>query len=241
MSTYTYTTLHEGWAELVLNRPDRRNSFIPPLFAEVIDALKQLDDRDDISVILLRGEGGYFCSGIDLKALQQDPPPDWDGAPVSDARSMHLALFRCQTPIIGALESFAINAGAALAFACDLVIGGETAFLQIGEIQQGAGIPMNAAWLKIKTTEFNSARLALIGDRVNVRDLMDLGLVNECVPDNEVVSRCQEIAERIAGFPPGAARQIKRSLINQRGIEDPDSFFPTGGGAALKTAAMVTQ
>jgi len=239
MGTYCYTNINDGWAELVLNRPDRRNSLVPPLFAEVIEALEDLDKREDVSVIVLRGEDGYFCSGIDLKALQQDPPPDWDGAPVSDGRGMHLALYRCETPIIGALEKFAINAGAALAFACDILVGGESAFLQIGEIQQGAGIPMNAAWLKIKTTEQNAARLALYGDRVTVPQLIELGLATECVPDDQVVARCTEIAERIAGFPAGSAKQIKRSLGDQRGITDPEAFFPTGGGAALMTAGMV--
>ena len=239
MGTYSYTAIHEGWAELVLNRPERRNSLVPPLFAEVIAAIEDLNARNDISAIVLRGEGGYFCSGIDLKALQQDSPSDWDAAPVSDARSMHLALFHCQIPIIAALESFAINAGASLAFACDIIIGGENAFLQIGEIQQGAGIPMNAAWLKIKTTEFNAARLSLFGDRIKTAELVKMGLVNECVADDKVVNRCQEIAKYIAEFPLGSSRQIKRSLIEQRNIMDPQSFFRSGGGIALKNAKMV--
>ena len=239
MATYSYTAIHDGWAELVLNRPERRNSLIPPLFAEVISAIEELNAIEDISVILLRGEGGYFCSGIDLKALQQEPPQDWDGAAISDARSMHLTLYRSQIPIIGALESFAINAGVAMAFSCDILIGGENAFLQIGEIQQGAGIPMNAAWMKIKTTEFNAARLALLGDRIGIADLLRMGLVSECVPDDAVVKRCREIAKRIAGFPPGSAKQIKQTIIQQRGIEDLEAFFQSGGGAALKTAPMV--
>ena len=158
---------------------------------------------------------------------------------VSDARSMHLALFHCQIPIIAALERFAINAGASLAFACDIIIGGENAFLQIGEIQQGAGIPMNAAWLKIKTTEFNAARLSLFGDRIKTAELVKMGLVNECVADDKVVNRCQEITKYISGFPLGSSRQIKRSLIEQRNIMDPQSFFRSGGGISLKTAKMV--
>ena len=239
MGTYSYTSIHEGWAELVLNRPERRNSLVPPLFAEVIAAIDNLTARDDISAIVLRGEGGYFCSGIDLKALQQDPRSDWDGAPVSDARSMHLALYHCQIPIIAALESFAINAGASLAFACDILIGGETAFLQIGEIQQGAGIPMNAAWLKIKTSEFNAARLSLLGDRINMTELVRMGLLNEFVGDDKVVNRCQEIATNIARFPFGSSRQIKQSLIEQRGIRDPQTFFRSGGGVALNTAKLL--
>ena len=98
---------------------------------------------------------------------------------------------------------------------------------------------MNAAWLKIKTTEVNAARLAFYGDRVTIPELVGLGLATETVADDEVVNRCREIAERIASFPTGSSKQIKQSLKAQRGISDPSSFFSTGGGDALKTAAMV--
>ncbi len=98
---------------------------------------------------------------------------------------------------------------------------------------------MNAAWLKIKTTEFNAARLSLFGDRIKVTELVRMGLVNECVADDRVVDRCQEIAKNIAGFPLGSSRQIKQSLIEQRSITDPQSFFRSGGGIALKNAEMV--
>ncbi|HCG69775.1 MAG TPA: enoyl-CoA hydratase/isomerase family protein, partial [Gammaproteobacteria bacterium] len=49
----------------------------------------------------------------------------------------HRALFECATPIIGAMERYAINGGAALAIACDYLIVGEEAFLQVGEVQIG--------------------------------------------------------------------------------------------------------
>tara|TARA_B100000676_G_scaffold303875_1_gene355097 strand:- start:348 stop:1073 length:726 start_codon:yes stop_codon:yes gene_type:complete len=229
----------EGWGEIVLNRPERRNSLIPPLAGEVTQALDELQADDDVQSILLRGEGGYFCSGIDLKALQADPPPDWKGKQVGDVRTMHLALFSCTKPVIGAFEKFGINAGAALAFACDILIAGETAFLQIGEIQQGANIPMNAAWLKIKTTEQVAARLALYGDRVPGPELLRLGIATEVVADDQVVTRCREVAARIAGFPKGAGANIVQSLRAQRGIDDPEAFFPKGGNNALLTAAQV--
>ncbi|MCH8257649.1 MAG: enoyl-CoA hydratase/isomerase family protein, partial [Proteobacteria bacterium] len=74
----------DGWAEIVINRPERRNALIPPLAGEITAAIHTLQDEDEIACIILRGEGGYFCSGIDLKALQQDPPPDWAGKDVGD-------------------------------------------------------------------------------------------------------------------------------------------------------------
>jgi len=229
----------DGWAEIVINRPERRNSLIPPLAGEITEAIHTLQEEDDIACIILRGEGGYFCSGIDLKALQQDPPPVWVGKEVGDVRSMHIALFTCKKPIIGAFEKFGINAGAALAFACDILIAGETAFLQIGEIQQGANIPMNAAWMKIKSTEMVLSRLALYGDRVPGPELVKLGLATECVADDEVVNRCREIAVRIAGFPAGAPANIIESIRGLRNIDDPDAFFPKRSNNALLSAAQV--
>lgn len=239
MPEFSRLDIHEGWAEIIIERPDRRNSLIPPLAGEIRNYIEQLNEDDNISAIVLRGEGGYFCSGIDLKALQADPPPPWAGKDVGDVRSMHMALYRCKKPVIAALEKFAINAGASLAFACDLIVAGETAFLQIGEIQQGVSIPMNAAWLKIKTTEFQAARLAFLGDRVKAPELLRLGLISECVSDDSVVERCNEIAATIAGYPAGAAIAIKQSLVAQRGIDSPEDFFPQAGNSALNTAKML--
>jgi len=231
---------HTGWAEVILNRPERRNSIIAPLSIALKEKLLELEQDSSVNCVVLRGEGGYFCSGIDLKALQADPPPPWLGQQFNSWRDLHLCMYGYSKPIIGAFEKYGINAGAALALACDLLVAGETAFLQIGEIQQGAGMPMNAAWLKLKTTEQIASRLAFLGDRVMGPELVRLGLAAECVADADVVSRCQEIAERIAGFPQGAPATVKKSIIDQRGIDDVEAYFSSGGGKALLTANKVT-
>jgi enoyl-CoA hydratase/carnithine racemase len=232
---------HDGWAEVLLNRPERRNSIIAPLSIALKEALLELEDDSSVSCVVLRGEGGYFCSGIDLKALQADPPPPWAKQQFSCWRELHICMYGYSKPIVGAFENYGINAGAALALACDVLVVGETAFLQIGEIQQGAGMPMNAAWLKLKTTEQVAARLAFFGDRVLGPELVRLGLAAECVPDSDVVNRCHTIATRIAGFPPGASVTVKKSIIDQRGIADVEAYFSDGSGStALLTAGKVS-
>jgi enoyl-CoA hydratase len=238
MGEYSHVDIKDGWAEIVIDRPERRNSLVPPLFAELTAAFKSLSSDSSIATIILRGAEGYFCSGIDLKAIQ-DAPPEWQQLPDGNARAMHLALYHCEVPVIMALERFAINAGASLALAGDLIVAGETAFLQIGEIQQGVGIPMNAAWLKIKTTEQVAARLALMGDRVSSAELKTLSLINEVSADDHVVTRCRELAARLAEFPPGASRTIKAALVNQRGIEDPETFFPSQANPGLMSAKLL--
>ena len=75
MAEFVRSDLHDGYTEIALNRPERRNALIEPLGAELRDAIRAAGAPDAPAVILLRGEGGAFCSGLDLKALNADPPP----------------------------------------------------------------------------------------------------------------------------------------------------------------------
>tara|TARA_B100000029_G_scaffold422772_1_gene429663 strand:- start:741 stop:1484 length:744 start_codon:yes stop_codon:yes gene_type:complete len=226
-----------GFAEIVLNRPERRNALIPEVAEAVINALEDIEQDDGISVVIVRGQGGYFCSGIDLKALQS-------GASIGTARKdairhMHLVFYHYRKPVIAAFEGFGINAGCALALACDLVVAGESAFIQIGEIQQGATMPMNAAWMRLKLPEFVLARMALLGDRISGQEMYRLGVATECVPDDEVLSCCREMATRIAGFPLGGAVNIKQSIVGQRQLPDVEKWFTSPSSNALKTVKML--
>ena len=226
-----------GFAEILLNRPERRNALIPEVAEGIMNALEDIDQDDDISVVILRGQGGYFCSGIDLKALQSGAST---GTARKDAiRHMHLAFYHYRKPVIAAFEGFGINAGCALALACDLVGVGESAFIQIGEIQQGATMPMNAAWMRLKLPEFVLARMALLGDRISGPEMYRLGVATECVPDDEVLSRCREMATRIAGFPLGGAVNIKKSIVGQRQLPDIEKWFTSPRSNALQTAKML--
>ena len=110
----------EGWAELILNRPERKNAITGPLGVELARQVNVLSADEDVRVILLRGAEGAFCSGLDLKEFNADPPPAWRSDFAKIWRSAHRALYNCSTPIVGALERYAINGGAALALACDL-------------------------------------------------------------------------------------------------------------------------
>ncbi|MDG2113089.1 MAG: enoyl-CoA hydratase/isomerase family protein [Actinomycetota bacterium] len=230
---------HDGWAELIINRPERRNAITAPVSEALAAGFEALASDDDVGCVILRGEGGYFCSGVDLRALQADPPPEWRDRQLPSWRGLHLTMFGFEKPVIGAFERFGINAGSALALACDLLIAGDTAFLQVGEIQQGAQIPMNAAWMRIKASEQVLSRMALYGDRVLGPDLVTMGLAAESVADDQVVDRCREIAARIAGFPQGSPANVKRSIIAQRGIDDPEAYFSSNPSPALLSAAMV--
>jgi len=111
------TKSHDGWAELILNRPEKKNAITGPLGIKLEQTINELSADPAIRVILLRGNDGAFCSGLDLKAFNEKPEPDWVKDFQKIWRGAHSAIFNCQKPIIGALEKYAINGGAALGFA----------------------------------------------------------------------------------------------------------------------------
>ena len=234
------TVVHKGWAELVLNRPERKNAINGLLGLALAEQLTRLDEDDNIQVVLLRGEGGAFCSGLDLKAFNADPAPAWLADFQGIWRGAHRALFNFRKPIIGALQRYAINGGAALAFACDYLVVGETSFLQVGEIQIGMGAPYNLAWLSLRHSEATMAAIALVGDRISGPELVSKGIAQVCVAEAEVLNEATTFAERIAAYPGSGVLSIKAGL-RARQTQDADSWFDQFTNIAtapLKPSAM---
>jgi len=216
--------VHEGWAELVLNRPERKNAITGPLGVDLAEAMQGLQAREDVRVILLRGAGGAFCSGLDLKAFNAEPAPRWLADFQRIWRGAHRALFQSNKPIVCGLERYAINGGAALALAADLMLVGEGAFLQVGEVQIGMAAPYNLAWLSLRHSEATMARIALLGDRMYGPKLAEMGLAHACVADDAVLSESRALCERMAAFPEEGLARLKGGLRARLDV-DADAWF----------------
>ena len=200
------------WAEIVLNRPERRNAIDGPLAEKLAAAIGRADADAGVQAILLRGADGAFCSGLDLKAFNAEPPADWMPRFPAIWRSVHKTLFECGKPIVVALERYAINGGAALALAADLLVAGETAFLQVGEVKQGVAAPYNMAWLRLRHSENTAAQLTLTGRRCTGSELATLGIAHAAVSDDDVVAAARRLVEELAAYPDGALARIKALL-----------------------------
>jgi enoyl-CoA hydratase/carnithine racemase len=215
---------HQGWAEVVLSRPQRKNAITGPLGQALAAAMNELSNDDAMQLVMLRGAGGAFCSGLDIKEFNADPAPEWLPEFQGIWRGAHKALLEFPKPIIGALERFAINGGAALALACDLLVVGDEAFLQVGEVQQGMAAPYNMAWLNLRHSEAVAARVALVGDRLNGPKLVEMGIAVEAVPDEAVLEAASALCERLASYPAGALARIKAGLRADKG-SSADAWF----------------
>jgi enoyl-CoA hydratase len=125
---------------------------------------------------------------------------------------LHGLLFDSPKILLGAIEGAAINAGSALALACDVIIVGTSSKLLVGEIQRGMAAPMNLAWLSLRHSESVAARLALVGEPVDGSALTEMGVAHQCVEDSLVIQQCRELAMRIAKYDLAGAMNMKKAL-----------------------------
>lgn len=213
---------HGARADLVLHRPERKNAVVQQMAVELRDALHTVGDDPSVACIVLRGSGGAFCSGMDLKAAGADLQAE----PVTAWVEVHTAIYRCPVPIVVALERFAINAGAALVLAANVVVAGESSFLQVSEMAMGVPAPMCQAWLHLRHSPAVADRVTLLTDRIPAAESLRLGLVSEVVADDQVVARAHELADRIAAYPASGRAGVAAVWRDLRGtLDDPDAWF----------------
>ncbi len=208
--------------ELVLNRPHRRNALTGPLVDAMKVALQELIEDESVHVILIRGAGGAFCSGNDLKEFGAEPPPDWLASQEARWIDFNDMMFRCPKPTVGALEKAAIGGGAALANACDFLIVGEQAFLHVGEpsVQVAKTPHVNTVWLLWRHGVSVAMQVAMTAVPLTGPELVQRGIAVAAVPDAEVLDATRAYAARISNTMPGIVADVKESLRELTGVHD---------------------
>jgi len=103
-SQVAQAVLHDGWGELILSRPARKNALVGPMVADLQAGLATLL-AGGAKAIVLRGAEGVFCSGLDVDAFAEDPAPAWRATWPQSWADWHKALYRCPAVIICAMEN----------------------------------------------------------------------------------------------------------------------------------------
>ncbi|MGW4031994.1 enoyl-CoA hydratase/isomerase family protein [Streptomyces sp. NPDC004838] len=215
----------DGWMELVLNRPERRNALDIPTIEQLNAGLSKLRESTDARVLLLRGEGPAFCAGLDLKAVHADGSPEWIVAYNDRWLRFHTTLAELSIPVVCAMQGPAVNAGAGLALSADFLIAGEESYLQVGEAHQGLAAPFCIAWLTMRHSPALARRITLRADKVSGPELRRLGIAAESVPGDRVLDTARELAAELSRIP---SRGLERTLAGLRAAvpqEDVRAYF----------------
>ena len=169
-------------------------------------------------------ESGPQSFSSNLKSFNETPEPEWVGDFQQIWRGAHRAIFNCKKPVVGALERFAINGGAALAIACDLLVVGRESFIQVGEAQIGMAAPYNLAWLSLRHPESIIARVVLIGDRIYGKEMKSFGLAHFCCDDSQVLVEAKNLVAKLAAYPEHGLNRIKTVMRDAQGLGADDWF-----------------
>jgi len=196
-------------AIITLNRPEVLNAVNHNLAQSLGDALEQFSANSALRVAIITGAGRAFCAGQDVTALVKGEPvgPDREGGFGGITRRV------IDKPLIAAVNGLAYGGGLEIALSCDVIVMSEEATLalpevKLGLIAAGGGLPRIAQDLPPKV----AAKLVFTGDPLDSQDALRWGLVSDVVPQDRVVPRAMEIAQRIARNSPQAVRASKRSL-----------------------------
>lgn len=200
-------------ATITLNRPDYLNAISQAMEAELHQALDQADRDEGVRVIVLTGTGRAFSSGYDLGAepeLRKFPPDapvtdflkDWHTTSMDGVwKIMHL--FQIGTPIIAAINGWTMGGGFWYSTACDISIASEKAVFAQPEVRETS----NTTFLLTALCGWKVAnRWALTGDHMDAAEALRIGLVNEVVPHDDLMSRVRALAGRIAMVPEASVR-----------------------------------
>lgn len=200
-------------ATVTLDRPDALNALTVPLKEDLIRAFGELGRDRAVRAIVLTGAGRAFCAGQDLKERLEP-----DAAPLADEIRLRyapliLAMRRCDTPIVGAINGVAAGAGASIAFACDLRIAAEGASFLLAFGRIGLVPDSGATWFLPRLVgPAKAAELALTTEPLSALDAERFGLVAKVVPADELMGAARATAERLAGLAPIALALTKRAL-----------------------------
>jgi enoyl-CoA hydratase len=191
-----------------LNRPEVRNAINRRLAENLAAELDVLDSDPDLSVGVLTGSGAAFCTGMDLKAFTAGERVEIQGRGLAG-----LTRGARSTPLVAAVEGYAVAGGFELALACDLVVAGQGCRFGLPEVQRGL-IAGSGGLLRLaqRLPAAVAADLALSGRLVDAAYAERWGLVNEVVPDGTALDRALEIAEAICQGSPEALRATKTLL-----------------------------
>src|SRR5580658_2048181 len=175
----------EGRTKFVtIARPEARNALTRDVNRGLVKAFEAAARDPEIRVVVLTGQGGHFCAGADLKKNLTEDPEILDKLEeyLSEYHAVVRAIFRCPKPTIAMLDGAAVGFGADLAFACDLRVTSENAYVQerfvkIGLMPDGGG----TFWLPRLVGTARALRMILLAEKVDALQMKELGLLVDVV------------------------------------------------------------
>ena len=194
---------------VTLNRPERRNALTLELLTELQAALKVVSDQPQERVIILRGAGAAFCTGLDLKQAADHTKAHATAEMVANTL---IAISQTRLVTIAAVHGAAVACGAGIMSACDFVVAAERTKIGYPEVRRGLVAGLVMTFVRRQVGERNMRELLFGSELIDAERAKEIGLVNRVVAPDDVMSEAQKFAQSVLQGAPGALTQTKRLI-----------------------------
>jgi enoyl-CoA hydratase/carnithine racemase len=201
---------------VIINRPEAKNAVDGPTAAALADAFREFEADDEARVAVLCGAGNTFCAGADLKAIARPAENRVNRMARRGDGPMGPSRMMLSKPVIAALSGYAVAGGLELALWCDLRVMEQSAVM--GVFCRRFGVPLiDGGTIRLPRMIGMSRALDLIitGRPVESVEALAMGLVNRVVPDGTARQEAENLARRIAEFPPICMNSDRASAYEQ--------------------------
>jgi enoyl-CoA hydratase len=226
----------DGVAILRMNRPPA-NALDPGFIEEALDGLDRLRAEEPPAVVLT-GSGRFFSGGADLKVVPALGPED-QLRMARGSNELFAAFYGFPRPLVCAVNGHAVAGGLVLALCGDHRVSGTSGSFGLTEVKVGIPYPPSAmAVVQSELAAATARRLVLRGELLGSTAMVDLGVFDEVVPDDEVLSRALEVALELAALPARTFEVVKRSLRREarKRTEDTRPDWSLSGWVGDETA-----
>ncbi|MFH1293316.1 MAG: enoyl-CoA hydratase-related protein [Pseudomonadota bacterium] len=219
MSYSTVIVEHENHVGIItLNRPEQFNTFSSEMAKELNQALIQLDNETKVRVVVVKGAGKAFSTGIDVSEFFGKSLKEYR-AWVGLMEQMGNVIAYMKKPVIASAHGYAVANGAGLIAACDLAIVAEgtkigTTAINVGLFCMGPAVPLSRSLGRKRCLE-----MLLTGDMIDARDAERWGLVNKVVPADQLEEETMALANKLAEKSPLALQMGKQSFYGMSDME----------------------
>lgn len=210
-----------GVLHLTLNRPESRNAMSPPMLAEIEAVFDAIRDSRALRAVVLRGAGGHFCAGADLKGMMGAglaPPAAGAPDPVAAMNRAFGTMLRkvaaAPQVVIAVCEGAVLGGGFGLACVSDIALAHAEAKFGMPETTRGLPPAQIAPFVVERIGLTQARRLALTGAQFRGDEALRLGLVHEVFRDDAGLdARLAELLRQVLGCAPQANAVTKAILL----------------------------
>lgn len=211
----------EQIAKITLNHPETLNSLTYDMLGELRQVVEDVAGDMDVRAVLLTGSGRGFCSGANIIGSSGERLASGGMGLRSVVMEMNEVLAQIaemEKPWVAAVNGPAVGGGCALALICDLVLAADSAYLCVGYVNLGLVLDMGSSYLLPRLAGRHQANaLAFFGESIPAPKAAEMGLINDALPDGQLMDAARALALRLAQGPTlaiGAMKTLLRQAQN---------------------------